>query len=102
MELSNEERETHLSLVADNRSTWHVYSDDPVMLRRLESIGAKLVRVASNGIGKHYELPANQVTLRRPVAAMSDAKKVELGERLRALRQNTKIVGAETARRDAE
>ncbi len=91
MNLTQQEQETVLSMTADDRNTWHVYSDDPVMQRRLEGIGAKVVRVASDGIGKHYELPANQVTLRKPLKPMSDERKAQLGQRLRALRTATEI-----------
>ncbi len=86
MNLTQQEQETILSMSAFDRNFWHVYSDDPVMQRRLESIGAKIVRVASDGIGKHYELPANQVTLKKPPKPMSDERKAQLGQRLREMR----------------
>lgn len=85
IELTNAERETHLSLIADNRGVWAVYSDDPVMMRKLEGIGARVVKVEYGG-GKHYELAANQVTLRKPPKPMSDARKTQLAARLAAMR----------------
>lgn len=63
-DLANAERETHLNMVAGDRDTWHVYSDDPVMMTRLERIGAKPVREESHG-GKHYTLRADQLLLRK-------------------------------------
>jgi hypothetical protein len=59
--LSLEETETHLNMVADDRGIWYVYTDDPVMIRKMESIGATFVK--SSGPGKHYTLRSNQVSL---------------------------------------
>lgn len=35
IELTNEERETKLNMTADNRGTWYIACDDPVMQRKL-------------------------------------------------------------------
>lgn len=83
--LTLEERETHLNMTADNRGEWAVYSDDEVMQRRLESIGATLVKVEHGG-GKHYTLPASQVTLRKPAKPMAEERKAQLAARLAAHR----------------
>ena len=91
--LTLQEQETHLSMTADDRSVWAIYSDDQVMQRRLESIGATLVK--NEGAGKHYTLPANQVTLRKPKKPMPEARKAQLAERMRTLARNTVITGAE-------
>ncbi len=80
MELTNEERETHLNLVAADRSTWHVYSDDPVMQRRLENACAVCVKVEKSG-GKHYTLPANHLSFRKP-RQLSDEQREALAARL--------------------
>lgn len=80
------ETETHLNMTADDRNTWHIYSDDQVMQRRIEAAGATLVRVASDGIGKHYTLPANQVTIRKARKPMSDEQRAQQAMRLRAAR----------------
>ena len=82
IELSNEERETHFSMTADDRSAWAVYSDDPIMQRRLESIGATLTRIAPDGLGKHYTLPANQLSLRNAPKPLSDERKAQLANQL--------------------
>lgn len=65
VKLAQSEKETHFNLVADNRGTWEVYSDDEVMQARLEKAGAQLVR--ESGPGKHYTLEAGQVRLHKPI-----------------------------------
>lgn len=91
MNLTLAEQETILTMTADDRDTWSVFSDDPVMQRRLESIGATLVKVGSNGVSKFYTLPANQITLRQPPKPMSEERKAQLGDRMRALHA-TKVI----------
>lgn len=86
MILTQQEQETHLSMTADDRGKWHAYSDDPVMQRRLEAIGATVVRVAADGIGKHYELDASKILLRKGKRRVSEAQRIESSMRLRALR----------------
>ena len=78
-DLSNAERETHMNLTADDRGTWEVFSDDPVMINRLDKI-CEAYRVTSTG--KHYRLPDKQVTLRKPKKPMSEAQKAKLVEQL--------------------
>lgn len=85
-ELSNAERETHLNMTADDRSTWLVFSDDPVMMRRLDTI-AEVVRVV--GAGKQYKLRADQLSLRKGKKQLSEARRAELADRMRTLRRNT-------------
>ncbi len=77
IKLTLEEQETHLNMTADNRGMWAVYSDDPVMMRRLESIGAQLVREERSG-GRHYELRADQVVLRKGKRQLSEAQRAVL------------------------
>jgi hypothetical protein len=64
-DLTREERETHLNVVASDRSKWEVYSDDPVMWARLEKVKSKLVNTTS--VGRFYELEFSQVRLYPPV-----------------------------------
>jgi hypothetical protein len=73
-ELSNSERETHINMVADDRSVWAIFSDDPVMIRKLERVGAVLIRTVHGG-GKHYTLPANQISFRNPPRVLSDEER---------------------------
>ncbi len=88
VELTNEERETHLNMTADARGVWEVFSDDPVMMRKLERIGAQVVR--EDPPGKHYRLTANQVTLRKVPAKreVSEAERQERRERMEELNRN--------------
>lgn len=81
--LSLEEMETHFNIVAADRGTVHIYSDDPVLQRRIEAVGATLVREEPDRCGKHYTLPANQLTLRKPPSAAQ----IESGRRLAQQRQ---------------
>jgi len=87
MNLTLAEMETHLNMTAENRDCWQIYSDDTVMQRRLEAIGATIVKIAVDGIGKHYTLPANQISLRNAPKPLSDERKAQLSSQLRA-RQN--------------
>jgi len=82
--LGNDERETHLSLSAGDRTMWDVFTDDPVMSRKLESIGAQLIQL--RGRGRQYRLPANQVTLRKPVRRMTTPERKAAAVRLAAAR----------------
>lgn len=79
-DLTNAERETCISMTADNRDMWHVFSDDPVMQRRFEAIGATLTR--ERGTSKWYTLPANQVSLRNP-SKLTEEQRQELSRRAR-------------------
>ena len=85
MALSLQEKETHLSMVADNRKVWVIYSDDEVMQRKLEAAGATIV--LDTGVGKHYELPANQVTFRKPSKPMTEEQRLRQAERLQKARE---------------
>lgn len=87
------EMETHLNLVGDDRNTWHVYSDDPVMMRRLETIGATVTKTEKSG-GKHYTLPANQVTLRKPSKPLSAERKAQQAANLSQARAALSINSA--------
>ena len=85
-ELSNAERETHLNMTADVRSAWVVFTDDPVMMRKFDTI-AEFVRVV--GAGKEYQLRADQLSLRKGKKQLSEARRAELADRMRAMRRNT-------------
>lgn len=79
--LSIDEQETHLNMTADDRDTWYVCTDDPVMIRKLESIGAVEVKGLYGG-GKQYELRTDQVVLRTGKKLMSDRRKAQLATQL--------------------
>jgi hypothetical protein len=69
--LTLDEMETHFNIVASDRSIVEIYSDDPVYQRKLEAVGAFLVREEPDRCGKHYTLPAKQLSLRRPMTKQS-------------------------------
>jgi hypothetical protein len=96
-ELTLAEMETHLNMTADNRGEWIITSDDPVMCRRFEAIGAVLVRTV--GQLREYTLPANQISLRNPPKPMSEERKAELAMRLRSPDSAPTIQGAKQANR---
>lgn len=85
-ELTNAERETHLSMMADDRSVWVVFSDDPVMMRHFDKV-AEAIKVV--GAGKQYKLRADQLSFRKGKKQLSETQKAQLAARMRALRQNT-------------
>lgn len=87
MAKTNEEIETHLSMTAANRKEWSIFTEDIIMQRKLERIGATLVREAAGG-GKFYTLPARQVSFRKPkTTQMSEERKEELRERMKKIRE---------------
>jgi hypothetical protein len=85
-ELANDERETMLNMTADNRGVWLCFSDDPVMMRKLEEVG-EFVRVI--GQGKEYRLRADQLSFRKGKKQLSPERKAQLAAHLRSLRENT-------------
>ena len=86
--LTNAERETHLNMTADNRGVWEIASDDPVMQRRIEAVGAALIR--QRGETKFYTLPADQVTIRRK-RELSSEQRAALSERAKAMRKQVEV-----------
>ena len=91
MALSKAERETHINMAADDRTQWEVFSDDPVMLRRLEAIGAECI--GEVGEGRRYRLAASQVRFYRPVQ-MTATQRAERVARLKGKRsQSAQLVG---------
>lgn len=76
-----QEQETALTMSADDRGTWSVFSEDVVMHRKFESIGAVLVKQDPGGLGKWYTLRADQVLLRKGKARrgpLSEAQRAAL------------------------
>lgn len=92
--LTLQEQETHLNMTADDRGTWYCYTDDPVMIRRLDSIGAELTKKETYG-GCHYVLRADQVLLRKGKRQMSDAQRASSAENFRKMRAQTSQHAAE-------
>lgn len=63
--LTLEEMETAITQAADDRSKWNVYSDDPLMVKRLQSQGLIGTKVA-NSTGYEFTLPARWLSIRKP------------------------------------
>jgi len=63
-DLTLEERETAIVGSAAERGIWRIYSDDPVMISRLEKLGMVGVE-RGDGIGKEFVVTAAQVSFRR-------------------------------------
>lgn len=89
--LSNAERETHINQCADDRSYWEVYSDDPVLIKKIDKIAEayKVVNAGMQQEGKYWRLEKGQVTLRnKPKKKVyTDEEKEVLAERLRLARE---------------
>lgn len=84
VDMSLDERETHLNLTAQDRQDgkdWEVYTDDPVMMRKFESLGIE-GKEGMRGGGKIYLVPQNQITFRRK-RVMTDEQRAELSRRAR-------------------
>ena len=94
-DLTNAERETHISMCADNRSMWAIGTDDAYWQRRFEAVGATLTKV--RGEWREYTLPANQISLRNPPKPMSEERKAELAMQLRSRAAAPVITDAKTA-----
>lgn len=85
--LSNAERETHINMTAEDRSKWTVFTDDPVMIRKLDKI-AKCT--GKHGEGKYYELEKAQVSLRKK-RVLTAAQRAELRERGKRLQERADL-----------
>ena len=84
IELTNEERETTLSMVADDRGQWAVFSDDPVMIARLRRCGALEIQGRKGAVGINFTLKAEQVLIRRGKRHMTDETRAASAARLQS------------------
>ena len=84
--LPREEQETLINQTAQERidGLWHVYSDDPTVMRKLDKIGV-LVREEESG-GRHYTLEQAQVSLSKKRKPMSEEQRLATAERFRIAR----------------
>lgn len=80
-DLTLEERETAVMQNASDRGKWVIYTDDPVMIAKLERLGMPAV-VRADGIGREYIVDANQVSFRRK-RVLSEEEKERRRERAR-------------------
>jgi 3-mercaptopyruvate sulfurtransferase SseA len=85
------ETETAIYQSAANRTEWHLVTEDPVMIRKMERLGIKPVKVLEGG-WHEYTLQGNQVSFRKGVRAeRTEAQKErdrELAERMRLSARN--------------
>lgn len=72
-------------MVADKRDGWECYSDDPVMIAKLDKIAAGTPR----GYGVAYRLRADQVLFRRGKPVVSDAVRKARSERMKSRQRQT-------------
>ena len=77
-DLTNEERETHMNMSANDRTTWEVYTDDPIMDRKLRKCRA--VFLEGDDRGRLYRLDRNQVRFFKPVTEEQRARGRALAE----------------------
>jgi hypothetical protein len=75
-DLGLDERETHISQSADDRSVWEIYTDDPIWIERLRKLGIQedTTRKTAEGLGKYFILPDNQLTIRRKRVVSEEEK----------------------------
>ena len=81
MQLSLEERETHISQSADDRSIWNVFSDDLVFHQRMERLN--IAPHKEIGEGRWYRLNRSQVRIVKAQKPLTDAQKAERVQRLK-------------------
>ena len=70
--LTSVEMETHINQTADNRNEWELFTDDPVMLKKMDRLGIVGIPV---GEGKCYTLDKSQVSIRKKRTPMSDEQR---------------------------
>ncbi len=81
--LTLDEMETNINMIAADRSMWEISSDDPVMQRRLEKANAELIS-EKDGC-KFYRMKAEQITFRKGKRQLSTAQRKALADRMRQL-----------------
>jgi hypothetical protein len=83
--IDNDSRETHLNQSASDHNTWHIFTDDPYWIRRLDKVG-ELVR--ETGQGREYKLQGNQVIVRAipKKRVLTDEQREAIGKRFKAAR----------------
>ena len=89
------ETETTISQTAEDHSKWRFYTADPYWIRRMEAIDAKLLREYDDGIGRLYELRADQLSFRKGKRQLSEKTKAAMAERMRTMRQTQAVRSAD-------
>jgi hypothetical protein len=73
------ERETAITMSSEDHAQWHVWTDDPYMMRRLD----RLAQGVPSGCGKRYTLRADQLLLRKGKPQVSAAQKAQRAKNLK-------------------
>lgn len=98
-----EETESALWQCAEDRSTWEMTTEDAVMIRQMERIGAEFVCELFGG-ARRYKLRADQVVLRRGKKQMTAAQletSRRNAEKMRADPRLSGVAATQNARSDA-
>jgi hypothetical protein len=86
IESHKDERETHLNVLAADRGYWEAASNDPVMIRKLQSIGAQAIRV--QGDVCFFRLSFDQVLLRKGKRKVSDTQRNRFRKTVAPMKKN--------------
>ena len=78
--------ETHLNLDSDDRTIWHITTDDSVMIEKFRRLGATITK--QRGATIWFTIPAKQVLLRNmpQERTLTDEQRAVLTERMAAMR----------------
>ena len=86
--LTNAERETHLSFCADDRNTVHLFSDDPVSIKKFTKLFGEADRV--DGEGHFWIVTEGLVRIRKKgKRTLTEEQREALAVRMRKLRNAT-------------
>lgn len=77
-----DEMETMFNIVASDRNTVLVFSDDPVWMRRLDKLGTF---VRNTGEGKEYTLRIDQLVVRSGKRQVSETQRAAATETMRKI-----------------
>ena len=87
MKLATEEMETDFNIMADDRNTLYVCSDDPVWMRKLDKLQSPC-KVSEEGITHWYEFDLREFTFTlRPKQKMTEANRILASERMKKMRR---------------
>jgi len=83
--ISREERETIIR-TSENEDLWHIWTASPRIARKLDRIGANLVK--DQGYAKFYTLPLSRITFRSMRKMVISEEVRERARRMLLARQN--------------
>lgn len=85
-ESRKDEQKTHLNIVTADREFWEAATNDPVMIRKLQSIGA--VPTKFKGDVCFFKLGFDQVLLRKGKRKVSDAQRSRFKKNAMPIKNN--------------